>query len=124
MIEAVDNNDVLNIIKDYFNIENPFNIYSKTIVYKDDDEIKGILIYDDIYDRIEIDYLLVMNEYRRKGIGSKLLKHLDFGKSISLEVKESNIAAIEFYITNGFNIVAKREKYYNGEDGFLMCKEV
>lgn len=124
MIEAVNNNVVLNIIRDYFHVENPFNIYSKSIVYKENNEIKGILIYDEIYDRIEIDYILVIDIYKRKGIGSKLLKYLDPNKNISLEVKKSNIPAIEFYKKNGFNIVAKRKNYYNGEDGFLMCKEV
>lgn len=120
MIEVISNNDVSTIIEEYFNVKNPFNIYSKTIVYKDENIIKGILVYDEIYDRIEIDYILVLEEYRKQGIGSKLLEYFD--KDISLEVRESNKTAIEFYEKNGFKIVAKRNNYYNGEDGLLMCR--
>lgn len=120
MIEVISNNDVSTIIEEYFNVKNPFNIYSKTIVYKDENIIKGILVYDEIYDRIEIDYILVLEEYRKQGIGSKLLEYFD--KDISLEVRESNKTAIEFYEKNGFKIVAKRNNYYKGEDGLLMCR--
>lgn len=120
MIEVVNNDDVSIIIEEYFNVKNPFNIYSKTIVYKDENIIKGILVYDEIYDRIEIDYILVLEQYRKQGIGSKLLGYFD--NNISLEVRESNKTAIEFYKKNGFKIVAKRSNYYNGEDGLLMCR--
>lgn len=124
MIEVVNNEEVLHIIRDYFCVENPFTIYSKTIVYKEEKKIKGILIYDEIYDRIEISYVLVLEGHKRQGIGSKLLAYLDPNKSVSLEVKESNVEAIQFYQKNGFNIVAKRSNYYHGEDGYLMCKGV
>ena len=122
MIETADNEEVSSIIENYFHIKNPFNVYSKVIVYKQDNDIKGILVYDEIYDRIEIDYILVLEEYRKKGIGTELLKYFNNNQNISLEVRKSNIVAIEFYKKNGFRVVAKREKYYNGEDALLMCR--
>lgn len=122
MIETANNEEVSSIIENYFHIKNPFNVYSKVIVYKQDNDIKGILVYDEIYDRIEIDYILVLEEYRKKGIGTKLLKYFNNNQNISLEVRKSNIVAIEFYKKNGFRVVAKREKYYNGEDALLMCR--
>ena len=122
MIETTNNEEVSSIIENYFHIKNPFNVYSKVIVYKQDNDIKGILVYDEIYDRIEIDYILVLEEYRKKGIGTELLKYFNNNQNISLEVRKSNIVAIEFYKKNGFRVVAKREKYYNGEDALLMCR--
>lgn len=122
MIETANNEEVSSIIENYFHIKNPFNVYSKVIVYKQDNDIKGILVYDEIYDRIEIDYILVLEEYRKKGIGTKLLKYFNNNQNISLEVRKSNIVAIEFYKKNGFRVVAKREKYYNDEDALLMCR--
>lgn len=122
MIKEINNEEVLNIISNYFSVKNPFNIYSKTLVYEENNIIKGILIYDEIYDRIEIDYILVLNEYKRHGIGKKLINALT-NSNISLEVKKSNIEAIEFYKNCGFKIVAERKNYYKNEDGYLMCKE-
>ena len=107
MIETANNEEVSSIIENYFHIKNPFNVYSKVIVYKQDNDIKGIL---------------VLEEYRKKGIGTELLKYFNNNQNISLEVRKSNIVAIEFYKKNGFRVVAKREKYYNDEDALLMCR--
>lgn len=124
MIVEINNELVKDIISNYFNVSNPFNVYSKTIVYKENDEIKGILVYDEIYDRIEIDYILVNENERKKGIGKVLINYLNNFDNISLEVRESNVGAIEFYKKCGFEIVSKRENYYKNEDGYLMCKKV
>lgn len=122
MLEAVNKEEVSSIIENYFDVKNPFNIYSKVIVYREKDIIKGILVFDEIYDRVEITYILVLEPYRKSGVGTKLLSYLDDFENISLEVREGNIAAIEFYKKNGFSVVAKREKYYDGEDALLMCR--
>lgn len=87
MIKEVNNEIVFDIISKYFNVKNPFNTYSKTLIYEEDNIIKGILIYDQIYDRIEIDYILVLSEYKRLGIGTKLINYLN-NYNISLEVKK------------------------------------
>ena len=42
--------------------------------------------------------------------------------SITLEVKETNVAAIKLYKKYGFEEVAVRHGYYNGVDGILMEK--
>lgn len=132
MIREFNNNDIpqINFLLKPFN----YNIYSsienntffKCIVY-DDKKIKGVLVYDLIYDRIEIEYIIVYDRYRRKGIGSKLLKYLieqnkDI-KNITLEVRSSNIPAIKLYENNGFEKVTLRKNYYKNEDGILMIKK-
>lgn len=121
MIKEVNNEEIIAIISDYFNVKNPFNIYSKTLIYEENNILKGILVYDKIYDRIEIDYILVFEEYKRNGIGKKLLASLK-NSNISLEVRKSNVVAIQFYKSCGFEIIAERKNYYGKEDGYLMCK--
>jgi len=101
------------------------NVFFRCLIYYDKN-IKGILVYDLLYDRIEIEYILVQDEYRKYGIGSKLLKEIEKNnvKNITLEVRESNISAIEFYKKNGFKIEAIRKNYYGNENGYLMLKEL
>ena len=108
------------ITEDSFN--NPF---FKSLVYYED-VIKGVIVYDFLYDRVEIEYIYVLDDYKKLGIGTKLLKEIEKLniKNITLEVKESNKIAINFYKKNGFKIVAIRENYYRNENGYLMIKEL
>lgn len=103
------------------------NDFLKVLVY-DDKFIKGILVYQYLYDRLEIDYIIVDNNYRKKGIATKLLHFLENNykniDNITLEVRESNKEAINFYRKNGFKEVTKRKNYYNDEDGILMIKKL
>jgi len=103
------------------------NDFFRCLVYEEND-IKGALIYDLIYDRIEIEYIIVDKKYRRQGLGKKLLNYLiDQNKNIkniTLEVRKSNIPAIKLYESNGFEKVAIRKNYYKAEDGLLMIKKI
>ena len=84
----------------------------------------GFINYDLIYDRIEINYIYVIEQFRNKGIAGELVKYIDKNiKNITLEVKESNIQAINFYLKMGFKKVSVRENYYKNENGILMIKE-
>ena len=109
-----------NITLDTFN-----NDFFRCLIYYEDG-IKGVIVYDLIYDRIEIEYIIVHEECRKQGIGSKLLNELEKNniKNITLEVRESNITAIEFYQKNGYRIEAVRKNYYGTENGYLMLKEL
>ena len=104
------------------------NPFSKCIVY-DDKNIKGLMYFEEIYERVDIDYIIVSNNYRRQGIGSKLLEYLiDYCKkknisNITLEVNENNIPAINLYKKYGFEIVATRKNYYQENDGLLMIRK-
>lgn len=109
-----------NILAESFN-----KTFFKTLVYYEDG-IKGIIIYNLLYDRVEIDYIIIDKDYRKRGIGSRLLFEIEKNniKNITLEVRESNIVAINFYKRNGFKIVAIRKNYYGCENGYLMLKEL
>lgn len=119
----------VNLLLETFNYkitEDTFsNPFFKCLVYFED-VIKGVVVYDFLYDRVEIEYICVDNQYKKLGIGTKLLKEIEKLniKNITLEVKESNEIAINFYKKNDFKIVAIREKYYGNENGYLMIKEL
>ncbi|HHW45768.1 MAG TPA: ribosomal protein S18-alanine N-acetyltransferase [Clostridiales bacterium] len=74
--------------------------------------------------------IAVHPDYRRQGIGRKVLKHLiSFAqnnniKSISLEVRQSNTAAIKLYESEGFECVGTRKNFYEKptEDGLIYTK--
>lgn len=100
--------------------------FLRVIIYQEE-TIKGVLVYDLIYDRIEIEYIIVDDKCRRLGIATKLLNYLENNNknidNITLEVRESNNNAIELYKKNGFKAVTKRKNYYGEENGILMIKK-
>lgn len=106
------------------------NPFARKIEYVLDNKTVGYLDYSLIYDRMEIDNFLVEEEYRCKGIGTKLLAHLisiaiEYHViNITLEVRCSNDIAINLYKKFGFREVALRKYYYGDEDGILMEKQV
>ena len=102
------------------------NDFLKVLIYEENG-IKGVLIYQDLIDRLTIDYLVVDKEYRKLGIATKLIKEME-NRNINainstLEVRISNKLAINFYKKNGFKEVTIRKNYYKDEDGILMIKE-
>jgi len=109
-------------------ILNPESIY---IIAKRNNEIVGFAgIWDDTYN-MHITNIAVKKSYRKKGIGSILLKKLiqitkeKSKESITLEVNELNEVAINLYLKNNFKILGKRKKYYNGvDDAIIMTMEV
>ena len=102
--------------------ESENNPFANFIVYKKDEKIVGYLYYSLIYDRIEINQIEVLEEYRRQGIGSLLLEYIikKYNLPITLEVKRDNYKAINLYKKYNFKEVAVRRGYYNGIDGLLM----
>ena len=120
-------NKLLSIFNYEINKESFNNDFLKVIVYEEN-IINGILVYEYFYDRIEIDYIIVDKIYRNKGIASKLLNFIENKynniNNITLEVRESNKEAINFYSKNGFKYITKRKNYYNNEDGILMIKNL
>lgn len=91
-----------------------------------------------IYDKVDIRQphclitsFVVDKEYRRHGIGEKLLQvcvekanlHYSDIRYISLNVRKSNYAAIDLYRKQGFKEIGTLTKYYeDGEDAYEMRK--
>ena len=107
--------------------DNPFR---RRVAYFINDDSVGFLEYSLIYDRMEIDNIQVNDEYKRQGIGTKLMAHLislaiEYRVvNITLEVRVSNEIARNLYKKFGFREVALRKYYYGDEDGILMEKNV
>lgn len=106
------------------------NIFSKYFIYKEKSNIISFVNYYDLYDRFEIFYIEVKEEFRNKHIGSKMLEYLiQKGKeknilNITLEVNVENEFAIKLYSKYDFKKVSIRKKYYNGIDGYLMERKM
>jgi len=133
MIRNVEEKDYLlltKLYKEIFSTNISFNEKFKNVeVYIDNDSIIGFIDYSIIYDRAEINYIYVLDDYQRQGIATKLLLAMESNlknvANITLEVNETNEKAIKFYEKNGFKVVSKREKYYkDGHDAYLMMKVI
>ena len=104
--------------------------FAYEITYIEDNKILGSLKYSLIYDRMEIDNIIVEPSHRGKGIGNKLMSYLisvaieNRVDNITLEVRVSNDIARNLYKKFNFNEVAIRKYYYGDEDAILMEKQV
>ncbi len=84
-----------------------------------------------VLDEGHITNIAIHPDYRRRGIGSSLVKHMfDFClvekiRSLTLEVRESNIPARNMYKKLGFIEAGIRKAYYqdNNEDAIIMWKK-
>jgi ribosomal-protein-alanine N-acetyltransferase len=93
-------------------------------------QVCGFLVARIIGDEAEILNTAVDPAHRGKGIGTLLLTtaisaaRAHTVKTIFLEVRESNSAAIAFYAKHGFAKTAQRREYYGGptENAVVMKK--
>lgn len=96
---------------------------NKIIGYYDNDILVGFLIYEQLYEIIDLLYIVVKPIYRRKNIGTELINYLIQNKKfekIMLEVRCDNSSAIKLYKKFNFKIINIREKYYDGQDAYVM----
>ena len=111
----------------YVNTNDPFE---KIQIYKENEQIIGLISYSIIYEREEINYIYFVYAHRKKHIGSRLLSTAleelkkENCKSVSLEVNEKNTSAINLYQKYDFQIKAIRPFYYGKNNGYLLIKEV
>ncbi len=82
-------------------------------------------------DEVHINNIAIHPSYRKQGLGSKLMQEatrmgIERGaKSVTLEVRESNQGALEFYMRQGFHFVGKRIGYYTNpkEDALILRRK-
>lgn len=97
--------------------------------YKLQDKIVGFVTYSVNQDFAEIDDIFVIKEYRKNKIATSLLQDLieklkSKTQKIFLEVRESNLPAINLYQKFGFTKVSVRKNYYNdGENALVLVRE-
>ncbi|MDD2180892.1 MAG: GNAT family N-acetyltransferase [Bacilli bacterium] len=121
LLQNIDENEIVSSDS----LEHPFLKY---IGYEINDEIVAILRYSVIYDRMEIDYIYVIPEQQKKGIGTKLLEYVIEESTskkkfnITLEVRKTNIAARKLYEKMNFKKILIRKNYYGSEDAIVYMR--
>ncbi len=115
----------------YIMIDSEFNKFAKkndvvckyvpfSFIAKDEDKIVGIITGNSYYKEVHIGDLIVLEEYRNKHIGTKLVKAVeDYFKNKGFEnmnLTTYKFQAPDFYIKCGFKVEFIRE---NKEDSKL-----
>lgn len=112
---------------EYEMLSNPYaTVYGLFI----DDKMIGYCDLWITFERGEIARIAVLEEYQHKGYGQEMMtfmenKCMESGcENIQLEVRESNLKAINLYQKNGFITLYTRENYYGNENGLVMMKGI
>ncbi len=109
-----------------------FEVGHKGLICKHNSEIIGFIIFSPINPEAHILSISVIKKIQSKGVGTLLLrsmldqcKAMNY-KKIFLEVRTSNLQAINFYQKFGFIKDAIRDNYYtdNSEDALLMSLSI
>jgi [ribosomal protein S18]-alanine N-acetyltransferase len=95
-------------------------------------EVLGFLVARRVGGDIEILNFAVRPDARRKGVGASLLQiALAWGGELHaeralLEVRASNVAALQFYEHRGFQVAGRRTRYYASpvEDALLLSARI
>lgn len=133
--ELDDSREILEIEEAVFHEPNPL-LYAMIenrpmegfIVAEEGGEVVGYLLGALYMDEARILLLAVKEGYRRKGIGSMLVKeYIDSVRGranmVRLEVRASNLAAQTFYFKQGFKFLGMVNNYYrNGDNAYIMVK--
>ena len=109
-------------------LKNPLSLW---LVAIDDGLIVGYIGSQIIPDEADMMNLAVRDDYRRQGVGRELVSRLLYSlkergvRSLSLEVRASNIPACALYEALGFQVVGRRPGYYKKpkEDALILRKE-
>jgi [ribosomal protein S18]-alanine N-acetyltransferase len=111
------------------NCQNQSHTQPRTaLVVEQDGSVSGFIVGRLVDDEWEIENIAVTGAARRRGLGSRLVGELlDLvrsrgGKSVFLEVRESNRAARSLYEKWAFVEVGRRKMYYQNppEDALLL----
>lgn len=110
-------------------LENPLSLW---LVDEREGAVAGYIGSQTVPPEADVMNLAVAPEYRRCGIGKGLMEHLLAAlqsagtQSLTLEVRETNAAALALYTALGFSEVGRRKKYYVNpiEDALIMRKEL
>ena len=103
------------------------SVYDDVYGYYEDNRLVGFIHISKLYEMMDIVNIVVDEEYRKKGIATKLIDYVIYlfndVDNVMLEVNENNKKAIALYKKNKFEIINKRNNYY-GSDSALIMKRV
>ena len=102
-----------------------------TLVAIRDNRLVGYVFAMWIFDEMHVNKIAVIRDERRKGIAQQLMDRcLDFARehgveTLSLEVRESNLGAQQFYRRLEFESVYVRPRYYpDNEAAVVMTRRI
>ena len=109
-------------------LTNPLALW---FVAVDNDRVAGYVGSQSVMGEADMMNLAVDPEYRRMGVGNRLVEMLidalseEAVHSLTLEVRASNVGAISLYEKMGFQQVGRRPGYYSNpkEDALILRKE-
>lgn len=109
-------------------LTNPLSLW---IVAAENGELAGYVGSQSVMGEADMMNLAVKPEFRRQGIGESLVLRLieelkaQSVTCLTLEVRASNVSAIELYNKLGFHQVGRRPCYYRSprEDALILRKE-
>ena len=108
--------------------ESLLNDKYKYIGFFKDDKLVGYGSVFIVSNEAYINNIAVLKDYRHQGIATEIIKEINKASEgcefITLEVRQSNITAVNLYKKNGFKQVAIRKNYYNNpiENAIIMTK--
>ena len=99
------------------------------VTLNDTDEIVAYAAVSFVLDECNINRIAVVQEFRGRGLGTYLLRCIEEllppeVNIFNLEVRESNLHAIEMYEKFGYTVLGRRKNFYRCpvEDALLMTK--
>ncbi|MCD8204335.1 MAG: ribosomal protein S18-alanine N-acetyltransferase [Coprobacillus sp.] len=117
--------------RDDFLYELHENQYGMNYVAKIGEKVVGFALCYYTFDSASIAQIATHPDYQNNGIGSAMLSEIFddcYAKkiqTITLEVRENNKKAFDFYIKNGFKEVLIKVGYYsNGDNAIYMIKKI
>ncbi len=91
----------------------------------------GVINFWLVHDEIHLLNVAVHPDHQREGLARILMAHMlrdarERGYlQVSLEVRPTNTSAIGLYLSDGFQELGRRPRYYpDGEDAIIMAKEL
>ena len=104
------------------------------LVARENSDIAGFIIAQiEVEENQLFGHIITLNvppKYRRKGVGSKMLKEIEEllkQKGITeckLEVREDNSAALKLYLKSDYQKIGKLENYYGKKHGLYLKKTI
>lgn len=94
------------------------NDYFKKFLFVEGDKVKGFVLLQPSKDRLLIDWIFVLEKFRKQGIGTKLLNYVikyarNCGvRGISVNTGSKTNWARKFYEKNGFKKVGEVKKFF------------
>ena len=99
-------------------------------VCEENNKIVGYISIYYFLDEANLQKIAVLENYRRKGIASQLIKFAEselLSKNVGkfyLEVNEHNLIAISVYEKLGFEKISTRNNYYGSDAAVILQKEL